>query len=233
MSVGRVATSLLIAGALAATLLGGRAAADEAEVEASVGLGTGPAANAVGRAEPLLSLADCGTAATCWSVANLLRIAVTVSALGQSKTCAKRCRLPGTQVFAIGDDAFTIAPPLTFLCPSGSTASFGDGTVVPKRRKLFLEPSNEAELEQTLPSCLDGAPAHFSSWVRPSKRHPTLRGRTVVRGHRRIGIAAERIAVKVRHKGVLVDTGAMPMIGGSVPECPATVVVRCVLRITR
>lgn len=219
-AVGWLLWSCAAAAPVASAADGPRAIATEIVV---AGLATEPAE---------VTLEDCLGRGTCWTVASVLQLGVTLSLADHSVTCTRSCRAPLSTTFLVRDDAtYEVAGGLALRCASGAIAEMGSGTVTRRGRKMLLHPDDPVGLRGALTSCLEGAVPNFRFALRPSPDGTLLHGRTVVQGTVHEGEGTAHLVYRLRHKGLSVANGGTPVLGKHLRECPPVFVVRCELRV--
>jgi hypothetical protein len=210
-----------------------RAAGEGTTLAVEVTTPGAPAAAALG-IRPRFSLDDCQTPGVCWEVGDVMTVSVTLYVAGQSKHCAKRCRVPVNFAYRIDASDWEIDGGFTFGC-NGGFATIVGGSVRRQRRKAFLIPANVDEVEQSLRTCSAGVRPTFSSWVRPSADLNALRGKTAVRARYTVASGAGEgrvwLGTQFRHRGVPLGSPTGPVVGEKLSLCPAELVVRCELTV--
>jgi hypothetical protein len=172
-----------------------------------------------------------GEDADCYAMVSVLRLSVTIKALGVSKRCAKSCRVPiGHSLLLRPDDTYAIPGGIEVACADSSvTLPIGSGRIEPRRRgrKRSLIPDDAAVVDRAVSACLGPTKTPFAFWVRPSRDGSTIRGKATMRGRQSLGVGQATLSAKLKQKGGPLGAPTPATLGRKLGECGQVVELRC------
>jgi hypothetical protein len=171
---------------------------------------------------------------SCWETRTVHRISASGSANGRDVRCSLRCLVPGTATLLLGTDGtYSVPGGRLARCPTDEVLAIPDevGTVREGRRgRLFLKPTNLADVLQGADGCSGGAARlrSYRAWLRPAPSGMTLVGKSTARGRvpGPVPLSFKAVALLT---GAEMRSGLEPALppGGNLAECSAASRIRC------